>query len=94
MESARSKQKGHQIGNFGLKNQIGQDDLSKINITTTPRSELEKMTTQDEASRLTQMNSFNACDKIYLPISFVHFKTDGPLASPNGGLVAVMSDDR
>jgi len=52
------------------------------------------MTTQDEASRLSQMNSFNACDKIFLPISFVHFKTEGPLASPNGGLIAVMNDDR
>jgi hypothetical protein len=51
------------------------------------------MTTMEDvsANRLSQINnsSFNACDKIYLPISFLRFKTieDGnELEVPEGGL--------
>ncbi len=70
--SAKSKQKEIESGSEVF-------NLAKAKLeSTTPHSELEKMTTMEDvsANRLSQLNnsSFNACDKIYLPISFLRFK--------------------
>jgi hypothetical protein len=85
--SAKSKQKEIEASNEVF-------NLAKAKLgSVTPHSDLEKMTTMEDvsANRLSQINnsSFNACDKIYLPISFLRFKTidDGnELGIPEGGL--------